>query len=898
MKSTPILIAVILTGMLACKSKKQSLDYVTTPTSQQDALPENSDLYDPNYAPPGLNTHQGRVPEYRESAERINDVLHTKLEVSFDFKHHYLNGKATIDIKPYYYPVNSLSLDAKGMDIHKVGMLTKGQFTPLKFTYDSLDIQIDLGRIYTRDESYTIYIEYTAKPDELEMGGSSAISGDKGLYFINADSSDKNKPTQVWTQGETEASSCWFPTIDRPNEKMTQEIIMTVPKDFVSLSNGLMISSKKNADGSHVDHWKMDQPHSPYLAMMAIGPFAVVKDTWKKSNGKEIEVNYYVEPKYEPFARDIFGETPRMIEFFSKRLGVEYAWDKYSQVVVRDYVSGAMENTTATIHGEFLHRTRRELMDANNESIIAHELFHHWFGDLVTCESWSNLPLNESFANYSQFLWDEFKYGDDEAAYNANIEAQGYVMQSQQQGYRHMIRYQYEDKEDMFDGNSYNKGGRILHMLRHVVGDEAFFESLKVYLTENKFQAAEIHHLRLAFEKVTGRDLNWFFNQWFLNLGHPVMEYTQSYEDGKLMLRVRQKQNKEDAPLYRLPMLIDVYTAAGKTTHQVEILQADTTFVFDLASEPLCVNPDAAKVLLCEKEDVRPISQWIHLYRQGGNFMDRYEAIRECARSGQAEALELIFEACDDKFWYIRELAVKNLKKLSKSKGTEVKNKLMAMAQNDPRPSVRSTAVKYLQKYFSEDTALIPTFQKATADSSYDVMSEAFIALSKIDPKSGMELARKHEKEESAAVRDAIAQIYAENGTADEHDFFAHALQEASGMEKYALIIYYAQYLKRMDMDQVDVGLKRIREVAAGDGGWFIRLSAYQALGMLKSHYAKKELEAQTLAESLKMEGKTMEATEAERDQIRSKGMAEKIEKMVEELKANETDKNVLKYVH
>src|SRR5690606_29186550 len=197
--------------------------------------------------------------------------------------------------------------------------------------------------------------------------------------------------------------------------------------------------------------------------------------------------------------------------FFSEKLGVEYPWDKYHQIVVRDYVSGAMENTGAVIFGDFVYKNKRELLDANDQSIIAHELFHHWFGDLVTAESWSNLTLNESFANYSQYLWDEHRFGLDEADYQAEGEADGYYQTGQSQGYHDLVWFDYDNKEQMFDGHSYNKGGRILHMLRNYIGDDAFFKALNIYLTQNKFKAAEFHQLRLAFEEVTGEDLNWFF---------------------------------------------------------------------------------------------------------------------------------------------------------------------------------------------------------------------------------------------------------------------------------------------------------------------------------------------------------------------------------------------------
>ena len=202
---------------------------------------------------------------------------------------------------------------------------------------------------------------------------------------------------------------------------------ITVEDRFKTLSNGLLENSTKNADGTRTDYWVMNKPHAPYLFMMAIGEFAVVKDDW---NGMLLE--YYVEPAYEKDAKMIFNYTDEMLTFFSDRLGVKYPWPKYAQVVVRDYVSGAMENTTGVIFGDFVQQTTRELIDGHkgNERIVAHELIHHWFGDLVTCESWSNLPLNEAFANYGEYLWFEHKYGKDAADLHRYQETQGYFAQA------------------------------------------------------------------------------------------------------------------------------------------------------------------------------------------------------------------------------------------------------------------------------------------------------------------------------------------------------------------------------------------------------------------------------------------------------------------------------------
>ncbi len=414
---------------------------------------------------------------YQPSETRFFDLLHTKLDVRFDWQKQHLLGKAELELTPWFYPSQKLVIDAKGFDIHVVALQNEEAIKELKYTYDNVELQIELDREYTKLDTFKIYIEYTSKPNDLIVKGSAAITADKGLYFIDPLDEDPEKPSQIWTQGETESSSCWFPTIDIPSEKMTQEIAITIADKYVTLSNGELIYQTENGDGTRTDFWSMKKPHAPYLAMMAIGSFSIIEDSWRDT----VDVNYFVEPKYAPYARDIFGKTPEMLTCFSEKLGVDYPWVKYHQVVVRDYVSGAMENTSAVIHGGFVQQTSREMIDEDNEDIISHELFHHWFGDLVTCESWANLPLNESFATYGEYIWREYKYGRESADAHLHEMLIDYLEESE--SYQEdMIRFYHDDKEDMFDGHSYSKGGRILHMLRKEVGDDAFYASLEYYL--------------------------------------------------------------------------------------------------------------------------------------------------------------------------------------------------------------------------------------------------------------------------------------------------------------------------------------------------------------------------------------------------------------------------------
>lgn len=674
--------------------------------------------------------------EYRETATRINDLVHTKLEVKPDFSKSWLYGKAWITLKPHFYATDSLTLDAKGMEIKKIALIKGTQQLPLKYTYDDWQLKIHLDKTYKATESYTVYVEYTAKPDEFEEKyAQGAMLGIKGMYFINPKGEDKNKPTQIWTQGETESNSAWFPTIDKTQQKTTQELTVTVADKYVTLSNGKLVSQKKNADGTHTDYWKMELPHSPYLFFLGVGEYAIIKDSWR---GKE--VNYYVEKEYASVAKKIFGNTPEMISFFSKITGVDYPWVKYSQITGRDYVAGAMENTTATIHQESAQQDARELVDGNNwEGTIAHELFHQWFGDYVTAESWSNLTVNESFADYSQTLWDEYKYGKDAGDAENYQGMQGYLMSGSDK--KDLVRFHYKDREDMFDAVSYQKGGRILHMLRNAVGDSAFFKSLNNYLTTNKFKAAEAHQLRLAFEEVTGRDLNWFFNQWYFGSGHPTVDISYLYNDttGIAQVIVRQTQKTK---IFTLPIAIDVYNGAAKTRYNVWSKNAADTFTFTYKTRPDLINVDADKVMLWVKKDAKTLENYIHQYTYAGNYVDRREAI-EFAAKNQADpkAAALLKTALTDKYKGLRAFTISKLDLKKENIKNSVEPVLADIAKNDKAATVKAAAIDRLGEYNKKEYAEL--FKNAVNDSSYTVAGNALAALANVDPEASAAIVKK-----------------------------------------------------------------------------------------------------------------------------------------------------------
>lgn len=743
---------------------------------------------------------------YRSTPEKVNDLVHTKLDIRFNYEKSHAYGKVWITLKPHFYPTDSLLLDAKGMEIQKVQVVKGNGSMPLPYRYDGMLLSIRLDRIYQKNETYRVYIEYTAKPNEYTGKGSAAITDAKGLYFINPLGQEKDKPTQIWTQGETEGTSVWLPTIDKPNQKSTQEFILTVPDKYVSLSNGIRVAQKKNSDGTRTDTWKMELPNAPYLFFIGVGDYAVIKDTYK---GKE--VSYYVEKEFESVARRIFGNTPEMMGVFSRLTGVDYPWVKYAQITGQDYVSGAMENTTATLHSSSAQQDARELKDGNAwESVIAHELFHHWFGDYVTSESWSNLTLNESFANYSEILWYEHKYGKDAAdAHNYN-EMNGYINSGSSQ--KDLVRYYYADREDMFDAVSYNKGGRILHMLRNFVGDSAFFASLHLYLTTNALKSAEADQLRLAFEEVTGKDLHWFFNQWYFGSGHPQLAIYHDYNDSSKMVQVNIRQTQEGNKVFQLPLAIDIYEGKEKKRYQVWATQRSDTFRFSCNKMPDLVNVDADKVLLAEKKDHKNLPQFYHQYLFAGNYLDRREAIEFAAlQQSESMARELLKKGLQDPYKGIRNLSLNKLDLENDSLRIAMEPLIEEIAKKEKDPVTRATALSQLASFQQEK--YLPLFREAVYDSSYSVAGASLEGLFALNEKEAMEFIKKTSGQKTKGkLLEVTVSILMRTGNPDDFSTIAD-IYGAMGISqsKFDLTQPFCQLIARIqDTEKVKKGVDLI----------------------------------------------------------------------------------------
>ncbi|HEY8915136.1 MAG TPA: M1 family metallopeptidase [Chitinophaga sp.] len=738
-----------------------------------------------------------------------HSLVHTRLDVSFDYKKCYLYGREWVKLRPYAYSADSVQLDAKGMIIREVSLVTGKGKQALHYSYDGMVLAISLGKAYSPADTYTLYIDYTARPNELK----GRRREEKGLYFINPDSSE-DKPVQIWTEGEPENASVWFPTIDNPNQRTTSEISMTVPAKYTTLSNGYLATQKNNADGTRTDTWKMDKPHAPYLFMMAVGDFRIYKDYW---HGKEI--SYYLEPDYAPYARDIFGQTPESVDFFSRLLGVDFPWNKYAQIVVRDYVSGAMENTTATMTGEAAQGNTRQLADRYYDTGIQHELFHQWFGDYVTAKNWANLCMNESFADLGELLWLEYKYGADAAGEHWHQGLKGYLDDTANAA-KPLVNYAIEHPREIFNGVTYQKGGRILYMLRNYLGNDVFNKGLHLYLVQNAYKNAEAAQLRLAMEEASGIDLQWFFDQWFYGAGHPVLDIRYEWDAASRTATVFIEQ-LQPGHTFRLPLAVDIYAADGKQREQLWLYNRKDTFHFKANQEPLLVNVDADKVLVSQKQDHKTMQAFAYQFFHAPLFMDRCEALEAAAAApGNDTAQQIITAALKDRFPGIRKKALAILtQKQEDIRNTDPALQRMTLpliagiAASDSNTLVQARAITTLAVL--KDSAYLPAFIKALSSISYQVQAAALTAIAQINPPTAIQYAKSLEKDNLGVLSKAIAGVYSSFGDESQWSFMYNRLLNGSLRDKAQLTQSFAVFVGRIhDPALAQQGIELMKQIA------------------------------------------------------------------------------------
>lgn len=650
--------------------------------------------------------------------DRTFDLQHVRIELDIDWDEEVVRAKTTSQLTPFE-ELEELRFDAVDLAIEEVTLVSKkspAENVSLKFETLPETLVVRLDQPYDESDELTVAITYRIEQPQ------------RGFYFVNPDENEPQQARMAWTQCQPADARYWFPTFDSPNERCTSEIISTVPGSYYVLSNGVLVSTEE-VDGDRKRwHWSQEQSHSPYLFSVVAGEFESLEQSWNN-----IPIISYVPLGRMEEAERSFGQTPEMMELFCDMIGYRYPWPKYAQICVDEYVAGGMEHTSATtLTTRTLHDARAEL-DVSSENLVAHELAHQWWGDLLTCKDWGELWLNESFATYFASLWKEHDEGWDEATWARYKEAESYFDEDKNRYRRPIVSYRFKNPNEMFDRHSYPKGGRVLHMLRNELGDEVFWASLRHYALSHEYGVVETADLRTAIEESSGRGLNWFFDQWIHHGGHPEFkaEYRWDHDEQLLRLTVRQTQQvTELTPLFRVPVEIKLVMPDETVTRRIKIAKAEETFSFSLPQRPTRVVFDPQDWILKKLSFDKSKQEWIDQLANEEEIIPRVRAAQQLGRfKPDADARDaLITAAYADSFWAVRQTAVKALGPFA---GEAPQAALIEVATSDEKSAVRREAIAALDEYPSDTTTAC--LRKVVAvDQSYYAIAAALKALVKV----------------------------------------------------------------------------------------------------------------------------------------------------------------------
>ncbi len=529
------------------------------------------------------------------------DALNYTIRTKFDRPNRTIIGDTTIRLKPLADGFKIFSLDANDFTVESVTLEPAG--TSVEFQTSPTNIKITLDKDYSAGEMLEVRVKYRVQGNGIPKPNDSG-----GVFFIPESKEKNGHSAQIWTQGEPEDNRDWFPAYDLPDDKVTSEQFITVEKGETAIANGDLLETLENEDGTQTFHFKLDIPHSSYLISFIVGKYARVED--KHNN---VKLGYYIYPGTEGIVSNTFAKTPKMMAVYEKLTGIPFPYSKYDQTVVRNFTFGGMENITATTHNdEEIYAAKSPLFVSSAEDLISHELAHSWFGDLVTCKNWTNLWLNEGFATFMEAVYRESQYGKENYVQTMTTNASLYFADNDND--HPLFNLAAKPNPQLFDTITYKKGGFVLNMLRQEVGDEVFWKAVNLYLSRHKFQNVETTDLQKAFEEVSGKDLNWFFEQWVYKSGYPQMSAKPRYnaKTKTYTLTVTQKQtpneqtqtpNEQTPEIFRFNTEIELFVAKKKQIEKIEMTKRAQTFTFKVAAKPKRVVFDPNEKVL-DKTDL------------------------------------------------------------------------------------------------------------------------------------------------------------------------------------------------------------------------------------------------------------------------------------------------------
>ena len=628
--------------------------------------------------PLGAQRPSGRIgayvpPTVHPQRQRVFDLLHQRIAISFDLERHAVAGEVTSRLVVTAGPTDTVRLDASNLTID-AALDRAGR--PLAFTSDTTAVTVRLAARARVGDTVTFTVRYHGNPE-------------RGMYFV------PRRPT-MWTQGEAIETPSWVPTYNAPNDKTTWEMLVTADTGMSVLSNGRLVGVTKTADGrQQIWHWSQEKPASTYLYSIVAARFAILRDSWRG-----IPVEYWVAPDTIDAAWRTFGETPAMIETFSRVLGVNYPWAKYAQSIIPDFTYGGMENVSATTQTDLaLHDAAGE-PESSGRGLNSHELAHQWFGDLTTTATWAHAWLNEGLTTYMESVHEELSRGREAAQWNW-INEQEQAMGADLNQERPLVfgeRPGTDPIQIFFSGHIYPKGAQVAHQLRRLVGDSLFWAGMRRFLTDNAYRPVETADYAVAMERATGRDLDWFFDQWAYGIGYPRVKVAREWRPATRTLRLTVEQTQTiDAthPRFRFPATVRVTTRDAVVRRDIMVDAARQSFDIVLPAAPVGFRFDEGGWLLGTVSTDQTPAELATLARHDLDFTARWWALRQLDTSTEPvarEARQLI--ALNDPNDHMRAEAVRQL-------GADASAGALAIvraALRDPSGAVRAAAITSLAR--------------------------------------------------------------------------------------------------------------------------------------------------------------------------------------------------------
>jgi len=638
------------------------------------------------------------------------DLQHSRIALNFQTDERKVIGDVTHSLTLLRDGLEKIWFDSVDLQIESV-QVNKNK---AKFETTATRLIVDLPKGAKVGSKYDVQIKYEGKPR-------------KGLYFILPDKDYPNRPLEIWTQGESEDTRFYLPTYDYPNDRLTTETILTVPESWLTVSNGKLVGVSEARDGMKTWTWKESEPSSTYLITVVAGEFVEVKDAWRT-----IPVTYYAPKDRGDRLTPNYSRTPAMLELFSKKLGVDYPWEKYAQVMVDEFVAGGMENSSATTNtaDSLTHAKYIPEFEQNQDPLIAHELGHQWFGDLVTTKDWANLWLNEGFATFMETVWEENHFGKDVADYSRwESVREWFSIGSLYE--KPIVRYNFGEEADEFDGNAYGKGGLVLYMLRHQLGDTAFYAGLKHYLEANRGKNVVTADLTRAMEEATHTNVDLFFQQWVYGAGAPKLDLSYTYDETKkqVALTVKQTQKVEGrVGLFQFPVDVEITSTSGPKLYPIRVTKEQEVFTFPADSTPLMVLFDKGTQILKSAQFKKEKKELLYQLKNATEVADRADAVIALGKiKGEADVVGSLGEALrSDKATGVRQTAAGALSGIGDIAAAK---QLLAGLDTAKEPWVRASIVKALDT-FKDDKEVIARLQTvAKGDTSYRARASALRAL-------------------------------------------------------------------------------------------------------------------------------------------------------------------------